>query len=111
MRAILGKLEARGAFHGKGLLRRKAYSYVNHSCACIYGEAGDHGRALHRSLASLLWYPLPYSLREGEIEVRFERAKRLLVGLLRVLRLKAAPSTSPHALTAGVPDALQRLGA
>ncbi len=86
MLRILHKLDQRRAWHGRWLLRRKAYSYVYHSCAYIYAAAGLYPRALACSLKSLGWFPLPY--RRGDVTTAGERPKRALVNLLRWLRLK-----------------------
>jgi glycosyltransferase involved in cell wall biosynthesis len=86
MLRILQKLDERGAWGRRWLLRRKAYSYVYHSCCYLHGAAGDQGRALLNALRSFLWYPLPYG--RGDVQTPAERPKRLLVTLLRWLGLK-----------------------
>ena len=82
---ILAKLDERGAWRGRRLLRRKAYSHASHSCAYMYGAAGYHARALLRSIGSLLSYPFPY--RKDEVRVPLERPKRLVWSLLHLLHL------------------------
>ncbi len=86
MLRILKKLDNRQAFKRTPLLRRKARSYLLHSCAFLYGAADQQYKALKRSIQSLLAYPLPY--RSNEVETAFERPKRLGVILLRMLKLK-----------------------
>jgi len=91
MLRILHKLDARGVWRGRWLLRRKSYSYVYHSCAHVHSAAGSHRRALACSWLSLGWYPFPY--RRQEVKCRGERPKRLLVNLARVLGLKSPVPT------------------
>jgi hypothetical protein len=83
---IVRKLDERDAWKGQRFLRSKACSYVNHSCAYMYGAAGDLGMAVLRSVQSLLRYPL--SFERDEMRTPLERAKRLAGLLLRVLRLR-----------------------
>lgn len=108
MLRILRKLDERKIWQGRWLLRRKAYSYVNHSCAYLHGAAGHHGTAVLNSLRSLAWYPFPY--RRSEVGTSCERMRRLLVNLLRMSRLKPMEtplSTNPANHTA---DALKMCG-
>ncbi len=93
MLRILHKLDAKGALRRRWLLRRKAYSYVYHSCAYLHGEARSYRRALACSLKSVAWYPLPY--HRGEVKAAAERPKRLLINTLCWLGLKA-PAVAPH---------------
>ncbi|HEX8523946.1 MAG TPA: glycosyltransferase family A protein [Tepidisphaeraceae bacterium] len=86
MYRILQKLEQRQAFRGNPLLRRKARSYILHSCAYLYGAADLQSEALKRAIKSIVTYPLPYRLRE--VDTLLERPKRLAVILLRMLKLK-----------------------
>jgi glycosyltransferase involved in cell wall biosynthesis len=96
MLQILGKIDQQRGWNGRWLLRRKAYSYVNHSCAYLYGAAGRYPNALASSLSSILWYPLPYTCSEAMHS--WERPRRMLVAFLRWLRLKAAdpPAAEPR---------------
>lgn len=82
MRRILRKLDARDAWRGSRALRMRAHSYVNFSCAYMYGAAGRQGAAVVRMLRSLLWYPWPYA--RAEAVVPWARARRLAVLLLRM---------------------------
>jgi glycosyltransferase involved in cell wall biosynthesis len=84
---ILQKLDEQNLWNGQWALRRKAYSYVYHSCAYLHSAAGAHRRALVCSAKSFLWYPLPYGRRE--VLTPAERPKRFAVNLLRWLGLKA----------------------
>jgi glycosyltransferase involved in cell wall biosynthesis len=88
MLRLLQKLDARGAWEGRWLLRRKAYSYLHHSCSLLWDEAGERRAALLACLKSFLWYPLPY--RRPEATLWLERPRRFLVIVLRLLGLKPA---------------------
>jgi glycosyltransferase involved in cell wall biosynthesis len=96
MLRILAKLDARRAWRGRWLLRRRAYAYLNHSCAYLYTAQRRQGRALACALRSLAWYPWP--LGAGEAEAPLERPRRAAVVALRWLGLK-----SPDALSAAAP--------
>lgn len=100
MLRILSKIDQQQKWHGRWLLRRKAYSYVYHSCAFLYAATGAYRAALGCSLLSAVWYPLPYSRHESVM--RCERPKRLLVNLLRWVGLK---KTAAPRLVQGVTDA------
>lgn len=102
MLRILGKLDERRAWRGRWLVRRKAYSYVYHACCYLYSRQGRHLRAFALALRSLAWYPLPF--RRGEL-TPFERPRRAVVILLRMLRLKGPEAESPQPSTDGPPDA------
>jgi glycosyltransferase involved in cell wall biosynthesis len=54
MLRILDKIDERGGWQGRPLLYREACSFVYHSCAFMYSEAGDHYAAIWRSLRSLV---------------------------------------------------------
>jgi len=86
MRRILSKLEARDFWRGQRLRRRHAYSYVSHSCAQLHGAAGNQTLAIQKLIASIIWYPFPYT--RAEAGVPFVRARRLAVLLLRLLGLR-----------------------
>jgi len=86
MQRILRKLDERGAWRGCRALRRKAYSYVDHSCAYMYGTSGYPGTGMRRTIRSLLRYPLPY--RRDEVRTHLERPKLFIINLLRLLRLR-----------------------
>jgi glycosyltransferase involved in cell wall biosynthesis len=83
MRRILQKLDKRDAWKGRGMLRRKAYSYFNFSCAHMYGVAGTQGTAIIKMLRSFAWYPWPYS--RSEAGVCWARPKRLSVLFFRLM--------------------------
>jgi glycosyltransferase involved in cell wall biosynthesis len=85
MRQILTKLDERNAWGKRWLLRRKAQSYVDHSCGYMYGAAGCYRRAILHSIRSLVRYPLPYA--RDEVHTSLERPKRLALLVLRALRL------------------------
>jgi glycosyltransferase involved in cell wall biosynthesis len=93
MRRILTKLDHKDAWKRRRLLRRKAHSYVDHSCGYMYGEAGCIGRALLRSARSLLSYPFPY--RRDEVKTPLERPKRLIRLLIRAMKIKR-PANLPE---------------
>lgn len=105
MLRILQKIDKRELWQGRRLLRRKAYSYVYHSCAYLHGAAGNHRRAIGHVLWSLLWYPFPYG--RADVAIWAERPRRLFVNLLRWMRLKRADSPRPAAFADGAADALQ----
>ena len=86
MLRILEKIDRQGKWNGRRFLRRRAYSYVDHSCAYLYGAAGLFPQALACSMKSLCQYPLPYY--RGDAKCTAERPRRLLASLLRWLRLK-----------------------
>lgn len=85
LRRILRKLDGRDFWRGDRLLRRRAYSYADYSCAHLHGAAGAQAMAVKRILSSLAWYPLPY--RRAEAGAAFGRPKRMAVLLLRMLGL------------------------
>ncbi|MDZ4754980.1 MAG: glycosyltransferase [Phycisphaerae bacterium] len=86
MRRILHKLDACDFWRGQRLLRRHAYSYVSYSCAHLHGTGGHQLLAIRWLLASVLWYPFPYTRTEANVP--FARARRLAVLLLRLLGLR-----------------------
>jgi len=90
MLRILQKQDEQGRWRGRRLLRRKAHSFVHHTCAEILTAGGWHWRAAASSLWAFLWYPLPY--RRAEVKTPAERPKRLAVSLLRALHLKPSPN-------------------
>jgi glycosyltransferase involved in cell wall biosynthesis len=91
---LLQKLDARGVWKGRRLLRRKAYSYSHHSCSHVWDETGQRRVALLACLKSFVWYPLPY--RRPVATLWLERPRRFLAIFLRLLGLKpAAPDSVP----------------
>ena len=98
MRRILRQLDDTNAWKGRWWLRAKSYSYMHHTCAASQARAGNHVRAVGKTLKAMARYPLPY--RRDEVYMGFERPKRLMVNLLRMLKLKApdrAGKTPPPA--------------
>jgi hypothetical protein len=87
MLRTLRKLDARGAWRGRRLLRRRAYSYVEHACAYVYSAQGRQARALACAFRSIATYPLPHA--RGELFIPLERVRRAAVIALRLLRLKS----------------------
>ena len=85
-RQILHKLDARQAWGGQRLLRRKAYGYCDYSCAYMAGAAGLPARALGDLARSMLWYPLPY--HKSEVRFPLARLRMLPMNLARLLRLR-----------------------
>ena len=84
MHRIIAKVGERGGWRNRRLLRRKACSVVDHSCAFMYAEAGDHAAAVWRSVRALVRYPWPY---DSDMQnVAFERGKRLVRTVLGALR-------------------------
>ena len=99
MRQILRRLDERGVWNRRWLLRRKSYSFMHHCCSDAHARFGNHARAVVRTIKSLGYYPLPYSA--DEVRMRFERPKRLAVNLLRLAGLKKSDrDTSPRQLPA-----------
>ena len=88
MRLILRKLDARGAWDGRRVLRRKAYSYSSYSCAHMHRAEGSHAVALDRLLRSFAWYPWPY--RRREVPTHLTRLRMLVRLSLRAARGRAA---------------------
>jgi glycosyltransferase involved in cell wall biosynthesis len=107
MRRILDKIGERKGWQGRRLLRRKAHGYINHSCAYLFDAAGQRGVALWNLVSSFAWYPLPY--RRREVRTAFERPKRLLMILLRLLGLKRAPPPCAPEFEEGTLDAMTAL--
>jgi hypothetical protein len=87
MLRILRRFDENGAWRGRWVLRRKAYSYLHYGCADAQARAGNHLGAVARALKSLACYPLPY--RPDERRMRFDRPKRIAVNLLRAAHLKS----------------------
>ena len=87
MLRILSKLDQEDAWKGQRWLRRKAYGYLYHACSQIYLENRLYGEAIVNLLRSYAWYPLPF--RRDEVKTRFERPKRFIVTVLRMLHLRS----------------------
>jgi glycosyltransferase involved in cell wall biosynthesis len=85
MKRTLRKLDARDFWRGDRMLRRRAYGYVNYSCAYMHGAAGDYAVAIRKLIDSIAWYPLPARLTPDDVP--FGRARRLAVLILRLLRM------------------------
>ena len=83
MKRTLLKLDDRDFWRGDRLLRRRAYGYVNYSCAYMYGAAGHYAVAIRKLIESFAWYPLPARLTSEDVV--FARARRLAVLFLRML--------------------------
>jgi glycosyltransferase involved in cell wall biosynthesis len=83
MRRILRKLDQRKLWHGDWLLRQKAYSYCDYSCAYMYAAAGARVVAVGNLLRSLTRYPLPF--RRSEVRMSFARFKLLGMTLWRMI--------------------------
>jgi glycosyltransferase involved in cell wall biosynthesis len=80
----LRKMDARGAWNGHRLLRRKAYSLHLYACRNMHAVSGDHARGLGCLLKSFAWYPLPY--RRTEVKIPLARIRSAAVSAARVLR-------------------------
>ena len=102
MLRILRKMDERGAWEGRRLLRRKSFGYLYHSCAYLHASEGSYVKALGNLMRSFAWYPLPY--RRSEVRTRFERPKRLVVTLLRMLELKRPEAVSRYASEVGTAE-------
>jgi len=86
MREILRRLDDADAWKGRRWLRRKCYSSMLHVCAAANAQSGNHLGAVSRELASICYFPLRYGADYPRPP--FERARRLSINLLRLLRLK-----------------------
>jgi glycosyltransferase involved in cell wall biosynthesis len=104
---ILQKQDQTGRWRGRWLLRRKAYSYVYHTCAEICSTGGRYPAAVVHGLKSFAWYPLSY--RRTEVTTRAERLKRLGVSVLRWCRLKEPARPRAAEFDPGTRDAVQAL--
>jgi glycosyltransferase involved in cell wall biosynthesis len=89
---ILHKLDARGTWKGRWLLRRKAYSYACYANAYLHREAGELRAALRQLVRSFAWYPLPYR----RCEVRMALARVRMLGQIVRRSLRPAPAGSPQ---------------
>jgi glycosyltransferase involved in cell wall biosynthesis len=87
MLRTLRKLDAKDAWKGRRLLRRRAYGHAFHSCAYIYNYNKHYFITIANLLKSIAWYPLPF--RRDEVRTPLERPKSLIIAALRMLRLKA----------------------
>jgi glycosyltransferase involved in cell wall biosynthesis len=103
MLRILQKVDARGGWTGRWLLRRKAYSYVNHACSCLFSDSGSHGEALACCLRSIAWFPLPYG--RDEVVTPCERLKRTAVVGVRLVRAKCSRTARTTGETSRAPKA------
>jgi glycosyltransferase involved in cell wall biosynthesis len=83
MRRILRKLDAKDAWAGDRLLRRKAYGYCSYSCAYMNRAAGRHFRAMGELAKSIASYPLPY--RRDEIRISLARLRMWPIIVARLL--------------------------
>ena len=106
MRLILSRLDARDAWRGRWLLRRKAYGYMHHNLSDAHARAGGYPGSILRTLKSLAWYPLPF--RPDEVHMPLERPKRVAVNLLRMMKLKS-PDRDPSKRPAPAANALAPL--
>ena len=83
MKQMLLTLDSRGVWKRRPWLRHKAYSHVYFTSFQNYREIGDYSSAMRKIIASLAWYPLPFS-RE-EIGAPFARVKGLILNLQQLL--------------------------
>jgi glycosyltransferase involved in cell wall biosynthesis len=94
---VLRKIDARRAWRGKWLLRRKAYGYAYFGGAYQQSIAEQYGKAFISMFLSFWYYPLPFS--RDEVKTPFARLKSLVVFALRMLRIK---SPEPRGFTAKI---------
>jgi len=94
MLRILSKLDQENAWKGQRWLRRKAYGYVYHACSQIYLENRLYGEAIVNLMRSYAWYPLPFE--RDEVKTRFERPKRFIVTVLRMLHIRSDDQRIRH---------------
>jgi glycosyltransferase involved in cell wall biosynthesis len=81
MRRILDKLDAAGAFSGRGLFRRKVRAHYHYLWGSMHREAGNRLTAAKHVTSSLLIYPLPYS--RHYVRYPLGRLRLLLNSLIR----------------------------
>lgn len=92
---VLHRIDERGTWHGRWLLRRKSFSYWRYSCAFMHAEAGDYRTALARIVRSFALYPIPY--RAAEVRLPLARLRLLSMIVRRALRPQPKPSgRTPH---------------
>jgi len=107
MRQILRRLDERRAWRGRWLLRRKAISFMQHSCASAQARAANHAGAVVREIKALATYPLPYDAED--VRMPCERVKRLVVNALRAMHLKQPDRAGTAARPTPATDALEAL--
>ncbi|HUR53680.1 MAG TPA: glycosyltransferase family A protein [Gemmataceae bacterium] len=81
MRIILRKLDESGVFHGRPLLRRKAWAYFRYAAGYMHHRAGGRRAAAGHLTLSLLGYPFAYD--RGCVRFPFGRVRLLAAALLR----------------------------
>jgi glycosyltransferase involved in cell wall biosynthesis len=74
-------------------VRLQALSHIAYSVSYLYYTADMPGRALARTLKSMLLWPLPY--RRDEVHARLARPKRLVMICLRLLRARRGAAVVP----------------
>jgi len=84
---VLKKLDERGVWKGRPLLRRKAHGVFHYQCAYEYNAAGHLVPALTELLKSLAWYPLPFHSKD--VGANWARPRRFASYGMRLLGLKA----------------------
>jgi len=94
MLRILSKLDHENSWKGERWLRRKAYGYLYHACSQIYLENRLYGEAIVNLMRSYAWYPLPFE--RDEVKTRFERPKRFIVTVLRMLHIRSDDQRIRH---------------
>jgi glycosyltransferase involved in cell wall biosynthesis len=105
MLRTLRKLDEKGAWKGRRWLRRKAYAYVYNACSYTYIHNHLYWCGVGNVLRSIACYPLPFG--RDDVSTPFERPKRLVLAMLRILRLAAAEPGHGVA-TASTPARLQQ---
>jgi hypothetical protein len=92
LQRVLRKLDERGGWEGGSLLRRKAHSYCDYSCAYLHAAGGRRLRALGTLLRSLARYPLPFE--PGEVRMPLARPRLLCRTLWRMITRQPVPAGS-----------------
>ncbi|MBX3375542.1 MAG: glycosyltransferase [Phycisphaeraceae bacterium] len=83
LQRIMAKLDARKAWASRPLLRRRALSHAQYSCAYMYSASGWYSQALRRLVSSMALYPLPFQPDEVRMPLaRLRMLARVLSGWL-----------------------------
>jgi glycosyltransferase involved in cell wall biosynthesis len=102
---ILEKLHSAGAFRGRWLLERKAWSFYRYTCAYMYGSAGSHSTAIWLMVRSLIGYPLPY--RRHEVRMPLARVRMLARACVRMIA-RAKPAEARRVQVASLRSAAEK---
>lgn len=85
MLKMLSKVDDRGVWKNRPLLRRKSIAYAYLSTAYLDHLAGNHLESLKNMIKSVIIYPLPF--KRGEVRTPWTRPKSIALYFLRMLGL------------------------